>query len=131
LLNAIPVSLGPVNLLGSNPILTLGAVGQYAQANADGSAVAAAGAVTDSGAIAVGGAGVPLANAALNLSGLLGSGDTGLISELGLNIESIAARAVQAAGAGGAQTGTYGIADISLDLRSPAVAQILGGLRTT
>lgn len=64
-LNAVNVDLGGgLNLLGNNGILTLGAVNQYAAANADGSSVAASGAVTNTGGIGVGGQdGVPQSNA--------------------------------------------------------------------
>jgi hypothetical protein len=131
-LNALDIPLGPVNLLGANGVLTLGAVAQYARAEADGSSVAATGAVTDAGAIGVGGVGgVPAANAALTLTDLIPGGLTGVLGGLTLDVGALAARATQAAGAGGAQAGTYSIADLGLDLTSPVIAQLFTTLRTT
>lgn len=126
------IPLGAVNLLGANGVLTLGAVAQYARAEADGSSVAATGAVTDSGAIGVGGAGgVPAANASLTLTDLIPGAITGVLGGLTVDVGALAARATQAAGAGGAQAGTYSIADLGLDLTSPVIAQLFTTLRTT
>ena len=131
-LNALDIPLGPVNLLGTNGVLTLGAVAQYARAEADGSSVAATGAVTDSGAIGVGGAGgVPAADASLTLTDLIPGGIAGVLGGLTLDVGALAARATQAAGAGGAQVGSYSIADLGLDLTSPVIAQLFTTLRAT
>lgn len=131
-LNAVDIPLGAINLLGANGVLTLGAVAQYALAEADGSSLAAAGAVTDAGAIGVGGVGgVPVSDASLDLSDLIPGGLAGVLGGVSLDVGALAARATQAAGSGGAQAGSYSIADLDLDVTSPAVAQVLATLRTT
>lgn len=133
LLNSLNVPLGPVNLLKGNGLLTLGAVNQAAIARSTGSAVGASGAVTDSGAIAVGGKDdVPAANASLDLGGLLastlGTDLVGGLVDLDLAVGAISANAKQATGENGKQTGDYKIADLKLTLESPLLAGLLGGL---
>ncbi|WP_123679475.1 IPT/TIG domain-containing protein [Curtobacterium sp. PhB115] len=132
-LNAVNVDLGGgLNLLGQNGILTLGAVNQYAAANADGSSVAASGAVTNTGGIGVGGQdGVPQANATLDLSGLIGTDLAGALANAQLEVGAVSATAAQAAGPDGAQTGDYGVAGLDLSLTSPALGTTVTGLRTT
>ncbi|WP_248704796.1 choice-of-anchor G family protein [Curtobacterium sp. MWU13-2055] len=132
-LNAVNVNLGGgLNLLGNNGILTLGAVNQYAAANADGSSVAASGAVTNTGGIGVGGQdGVPQSNATLDLSGLIGADLAGALANAQLEVGAVSATAAQAAGPDGAQTGDYGIAGLDLSLTSPALGTTVSGLRTT
>jgi hypothetical protein len=132
-LNAVNVDLGGgLNLLGDNGILTLGAVNQYAAANADGSSVAASGAVTNTGGIGVGGQdGVPQSNATLDLSGLIGTDLAGALANAQLEVGAVSATAAQAAGPDGAQTGDYGIAGLDLSLTSPALGATVTDLRTT
>ncbi|WP_396290266.1 choice-of-anchor G family protein [Curtobacterium sp. KT1] len=132
-LNAVNVNLGGgLNLLGNNGILTLGAVNQYAAANADGSSVAASGAVTNTGGIGVGGQdGVPQSNATLDLSGLIGTDLAGALANAQLEVGAVSATAAQAAGPDGAQTGDYGIAGLDLSLTSPALGATVTDLRTT
>ncbi|MBF4605921.1 choice-of-anchor G family protein [Curtobacterium sp. VKM Ac-1393] len=132
-LNAVNVNLGGgLNLLGNNGILALGAVNQYAAANADGSSVAASGAVTNTGGIGVGGQdGVPQSNATLDLSGLIGPDLAGALANAQLEVGAVSATAAQAAGPDGAQTGDYGIAGLDLSLTSPALGSTVSGLRTT
>ncbi|PCN48979.1 hypothetical protein Csp2054_05305, partial [Curtobacterium sp. 'Ferrero'] len=132
-LNAVDVDLGDgLNLLGDNGILTLGAVNQYAQANPDGSSLAASGAVTNTGGIGVGGQdGVPQANASFALSGLIGQDLAGALADLDLEVGAVSATAAQAAGPDGAQTGDYGVADLDLALTSPALASTVSDLRGT
>ncbi|MEO9199376.1 MAG: choice-of-anchor G family protein, partial [Antricoccus sp.] len=126
-LNAVNVSLGSgINLLGSNGILSLGAVAQYAQANPDGSSRAAAGAITNSGGIAVGGSPNFPANASLSLKGLIGPGLASTLGDLNLSTGALSATATQTAA--GDQSGTYQIADLNLDLTSPLVAGITNDL---
>lgn len=129
LLNALHLPLGGgINLLENNGILTLGAVQQYAAAKADGSSVGASGAVTDSGAIAINGQGGVPANATLDLTDLLGGGVLGTVASLNAQIGALSAVAEQAAGANGNQTGDYQIAELTLNLNSPALAGILSTL---
>jgi len=132
-LNAVNVNVGNgLNLLGENGILTLGAVNQYAAANADGSSTAASGAVTNTGGIGVGGQdGVPQANASFALSGLIGEDLSGALADLDLEVGAVSATAAQAAGPDGAQTGDYGIEDLDLTLTSPALSDTVTDLRGT
>ena len=129
-LNAARADLGGgIQLLGPNGLLSVGAVGQYAQASANGSSTAASGAVTNTGAIGVGGqGGVPAANASLNLSRLA---NTQALQNLRVTTGALSATASQAAGPNGAQTGAYRIADLDLSLTSPALATTVNGLRAT
>jgi len=129
-LNAARADLGSgIQLLGPNGLLTVGAVNQYAQANANGSSTAASGAVTNGGAIGVGGqAGVPQANASFNLSRLV---NTQALANLRVTTGALSATAAQAAGPNGAQTGAYQIADLDLSLTSPVLATTINGLRST
>ncbi len=131
-LNAVNVGLGGgINLLGTSGILALGAVNQFAQAHSDGSSSAASGAVTDQGALGVGGqAGVPQSDASFDLSGLIGP-LAGTLGNLQLHAGALSSTAAQAAGVGGAQSGAYAIAGLGLDLTSPLVASIVTNLRTT
>lgn len=132
-LNAVNVDLGSgINLLGDNGILALGAVNQFAQANSDGSSNSASGAVTNTGAIGVGGVGgVPQSDAPFDLSGLIGAGLAGTLGNLQLQAGALSSTATQAAGANGAQSGDYQIASLGLDLTSPLVTSIVTDLRTT
>lgn len=136
LLNSLNIPLGPVNLLKGNGLLTLGAVNQAAVAKKDGSAVAGSGAVSDSGAIAVGGKnGVPASTAKLDLGALLdsslGTDLVGGLADLDLSVGAISASANQAKGENGKQTGDYNIASLKLNLQSPLLANLLGGLNLT
>jgi len=132
-LNAVNVNLGSgLNLLGDNGILTLGAVNQFAQANPNGSSLAASGAVTNTGGIGVGGLdGVPQANATLDLSGLVGADLATALADLDVEVGAVSATATQASGPDGAQTGDYGIEGLDLTLTSPALGSTVTGLRTT
>ena len=129
-LQAVDVDLGNgVNLLGSNPILQLGAVNQYAHAAPDGSSQAASGAVDNSGAVGVGGSpGFP-ANATLNLTPVLTPALTSALSTAGLTVGALSSTATQTAA--GTQSGTYQIAALTLTLNSPLVKGVYTGLRTT
>lgn len=136
LLNSLDVPLGPVNLLKGNGLLELGAVNQAAIAKSDGSAVGASGAVSDSGAVAVGGNdGVPASTAKLDLGALLGSTlGTDLVGglvDLDLSVGAISANANQAKGENGKQTGDYNIADLKLTLQSPLLKDLLDNLNLT
>ncbi|MBM9467796.1 choice-of-anchor G family protein, partial [Nakamurella leprariae] len=132
-LNAVDVEITPgVNLLGDNALLSLGAVNQVAVADADGGSLGASGAVNDSGAIDIGGAGVPPSDATLDLAPLIDTlpAVSPVLSDAGLTVGAVAATATQAAGAG-AQTGDYGIASLDLSLTSPTLAAVTGDLDAT
>ncbi|MGO3721531.1 choice-of-anchor G family protein, partial [Microbacterium gubbeenense] len=135
------VGLGALFADGTNDgVLGVGALGQFAEANAD-RVYASSGAVGDAGAIAIGGTD-PADSAYLDLGNLLGAvgtelgiGDiTGtLISDLRLDLGAISASAE--IGDDGVPVGDYQIADGQLVITSPAVSgladrinQVAGGL---
>jgi hypothetical protein len=119
---------GVLQLPGANTV-QLGAVNQIAQAASDGSAMGASGAVSNSGGISVGGSTGAPADATIDLAGLGGSGLAQTLGDLTLSLGAVAARADQAS-VDGAQTGTYHLAGLSIDLTSPALAQLTGPLVT-
>lgn len=125
-LNSIVLPIGPINLVGENGLIDLGAVNQVAIARPNGSSLGASGAVTDDGAIDLGGSSTIPANAEVNLDALLP--DTGVLDDLDLSIGALSARAVQAAGAHGNQSSTYQIADLVLSLDSTVVSGLLDPL---
>lgn len=116
----VPLGVAGVNLLGSGGILDVSALAQYARANGDGSSHGASGAVTSAGAIA---SGAPVQNASVNLDNVLGSLGGLNLADLSLDIGALAATATQTAG--GVQTGDYKIADLVLNLQSPALGTVL------
>jgi hypothetical protein len=124
----VPISSGPVvDLVGTNGILDLGAVNQYAEADPSGASVGASGAVDSAGAITLGGGPTDPANATFHLTSLLGGVTSGLGS-LTLTAGALTGRAAEAAN--GTQTGTYQIAGLDLSLQSPLVAAIETNLQT-
>jgi hypothetical protein len=125
-LNSVVVPIGPVDLLGPNGILDLGAVNQIAIARADGSSVGASGAVTNDGAIDIGGSSTVPGDATLELGELLDG--TGVLTDLDLRVGALSARATQAAGAHGNQDSSYQIADLVLTLDSTVVSGLLSPL---
>ncbi len=132
-LNAVNADLGSgLNLFGANGVITLGAVDQFASASSNGSSKAASGAVDNNGAIAVGGVnGVPSSDATIDLTKVLGSS-----AGPGLSVLSAGTVAVGAVSAtadetsAGAQTGTYKIASLKLNLTSPLITQVTSSLTT-
>jgi hypothetical protein len=128
---AVRLPLTNVLRLPGGNVLSLGAVSQYANANADGSALGASGAISNSGGIAVGGQqGAAPANASLDLAGAGGSAVAGTLGNLKLNFGALSARAMQSAGSRGSQRGNYLIAGLSLDLSAPALAALISPLIT-
>lgn len=111
-------------------VLTLGTVNQYAQADPDGSAHGASGAVTDSGAIGFGNGGAPQSNATLVLGDVpavpgVSTGGIPSIGKLTASIGALAATAGQAKGSSGAQTGHYELAGLTLTVGSPLLADVM------
>ncbi|MTG90825.1 choice-of-anchor G family protein, partial [Cellulosimicrobium sp. BIT-GX5] len=122
-LSALEIDLtGALQLLGPNGVLALGAVNQYAEANPDGSARAASGALSDQGTISVGGSAEFPSDARLELTQLLGPGFESVVADLDLTLGALSATA-EATG-GTAPTGDYQIAGATLELDSPAVSGI-------
>lgn len=123
---AVQLPLTNVLQLPGGGVISLGAVGQYAEANPDGSALGASGAVGNSGGIGIGGQnGTPPSNATLNLAGLGGSSVASTLGNLQLSIGALAARAQQAAGLPGTQHGSYQIASLTLDLTAPQLGALI------
>jgi hypothetical protein len=104
-------------------VLTLGAANQYAQANPDGSAHGASGAVTNSGAVGLGGGGAPQSDATLDLASASGLAE--LLGDVKASVGALAATADQKAGKNGAQSGHYELASLKLQLTSPALANAI------
>lgn len=130
-LNALNIDLGGgVQLFGENGVIGIGALGQYASANGT-SAYASSGAITDEGAIAIGGDGAG-DNAYIDVTELLDAAGVseltdGLIDQLRLELGALSASA-QAEGT--LTEGDYQIADGRLLLSSPAVEQLTAELNT-
>jgi len=104
-------------------VLELGAANQYAQANPDGSAHGASGAVTNSGAVGLGGGGAPQSDATLDLASASGLAE--LLGDVKASVGALAATADQKAGKNGAQSGDYELASLKLQLTSPALANAI------
>ena len=121
-LDSIDVDVpGGVQLdLGS--FLDAGAINQYAEANNDGKSLAASGAIGDDGAIGVGSVGSGAAgDLDLDLNSLLGQDYLGLLTDLKLSLEAVAA---QATGNLDSASGDYTLAGATLSLKSPAIANL-------
>ncbi|NWN87817.1 MAG: choice-of-anchor G family protein [Micrococcaceae bacterium] len=129
-LNALNIDLGDgLQLLGENGVIQLGAVNQYAEAQDSGDAYAASGAVTDQGAIAVGGSDSYPSDASLNLDALLPAGTEGLVSDLSLELGALSSNIEQLEG--GEAVSDYQVAGATLNLESPAVGDIYTSLLNT
>ncbi|RLV57462.1 hypothetical protein D9V41_02185 [Aeromicrobium phragmitis] len=119
---------GGIQLFGPNGVIGVGALGQVARTS-DTTASAASGAVTDEGAIAVGGNGVG-DEAYVDLTALLSSAGVadvtaGLVDQLRLDLGVLSATA-QAKG--GEIESDYQISGGRLTLRSPAVTDLTAGI---
>lgn len=123
----------PIGDAAGSGTFGVGAIGNYASADADtGAARGASGAVTSDGIVQVGGGDdVPPANATLELnSGLLGElGLTDLIADLRLEVGAISASA-DLDEVDGTVTRDYNIADMTLELELPVLAGVLDELET-
>ncbi|HEY3632277.1 MAG TPA: choice-of-anchor G family protein [Jatrophihabitantaceae bacterium] len=128
LLNAQLLNLPNGIQLPGGGVIKLGAVNQYAQANNTGGAHGASGAVTNSGAVGLGEQnGSPQDDASIDLTNT----PLAQIGGLKLTVGALAATADQATGKNGAQTGSYELANVKLQLSSPtlgsAVKALTGG----
>jgi len=130
-LNSVGVNLNDsLQLFGDAGILQLGAVNQYGEAQDNGDALAASGAVSDQGGISVGGSGEFPANADLNLSPLLSQVEAdGLLDELSLSLGAVSSSAEQLGG--GAATTDYNLAGATLNFSSPVVEAVYQDLLVT
>ncbi|WP_158217725.1 choice-of-anchor G family protein [Nesterenkonia sp. F] len=130
-LNALDVDLGDsLQLLGDNGLIQLGAVNQYGEAQDGGDARAASGAVSDQGAISVGGSEQFPSDASITLTPLLsGLGADGLVSDLSLELGAVSSSIEQIEG--GEPTSNYDVAGATLNFESPAVGGVYDELLTT
>ncbi|MFC8600700.1 choice-of-anchor G family protein, partial [Isoptericola sp. NPDC057191] len=121
-LDALGVNLtDTLQLFGPNGVVQLGAVNQYAAADADG-ATAASGAVTDQGGISVGGSEQFPADATVSLTPLVPDDLQGsTVSQLDLSLGALSATAQAEPGS---TTGDYQIAGATVDLTSPLVGGV-------
>ena len=124
----IALRAGSTDLFGDNGIIRLGLVGQYAQANDDGSSSAFSGAVSQAPSligvdtVTPSSVGAPTAGASAQLA--LG-GSSAPVS-LGVSIGALAASAEQAVD--GTQTGKYVLADAAFTVGGTVVSGILNTL---
>ena len=122
LLNSIPVSVDGGVQLSLGDVLDSGVVGQYAEANKNGTSMAATGAVGDDGGVGVGNTAVGAAgDLDLDLDALLNSSFASVLTDLKLNLDGISS---QAAAELTSASGAYTIADATLTFTSPAVADL-------
>ncbi|MCU1414172.1 MAG: choice-of-anchor family protein [Microbacteriaceae bacterium] len=138
--NPLDVSvLNTVHLTGSNTDLNLnnvvntgaaangGVLPQYAEANNNGTATAASGAIGSNGAIGVGDQGNG-GSATVSLQNLLGSNFGSVIGNLNLQLDAIAAHAD---GSSDAVAGTYRLDGAHLTFTSPALANLTSQVDTS
>ena len=103
-------------------VVNVGAVNQYAQADSDGSSVAASGAVSSDGGVGAGPVdSAPSGSATLDLDSLLGSRFAGVLSDLKLQADAAGA---QARGKLTVASGDYSLAGLRLTFTSPAIAHL-------
>ncbi|ARC57537.1 hypothetical protein AS850_10665 [Frondihabitans sp. 762G35] len=130
-LSTVGVGLGNgVQLLGTNGILNLGVVGQYASSTAT-SATASAGLVGSDGSIAVG-SGTPGSASSLNLTPLLsriGASAT-VASAAQLDVGALASTITATRGTTVGTTTGYGIASAGFTVTSPAIGTLNTSLQT-
>jgi hypothetical protein len=106
--------------LGS--VIDAGVLSQYARAQSGGNALGASGAVSNDGAVGVGGTGDGTGgNLSINLDNLLNSRFASVISDLRLQVKAVAA---QATGSPTAVSGKYSLAGLTLNFTSPALANL-------
>ncbi|GAB3181719.1 hypothetical protein GCM10027060_13200 [Nesterenkonia halophila] len=130
-LNTLNVDLGDsLQLLGDNGLIQLGAVNQYGEAQDNGDARAASGAVSDQGAISVGGSEQFPSDASITLNPLLSDAEAeGLVSDLSLDLGAVSSSIEQIEG--GEPTSSYDVAGATLNFESPAVGGVYDNLLTT
>ncbi|MCL9666281.1 choice-of-anchor G family protein [Curtobacterium albidum] len=130
-LEAVNVQSGGVNLFGTNGIIQLGAVGQYAVANADGSSAAFSGAVSQAPSlvgvaanqVSASNLGAPAGNSSAQIT--LGA-PTSAVS-LDVRAGALAASARQTVD--GAQTGQYTVGALTVNVGGTTLANTLSTLR--
>ncbi|MDK8171098.1 choice-of-anchor G family protein [Curtobacterium citreum] len=132
-LQSVGLQSGGVNLFGNNGIIQLGAVGQYAVANADGSSAAFSGAVSQAPSligvaanqVSASNLGAPAGNSSAQIS--LGA-PTSAVS-LDVRAGALAASAQQAVD--GSQSGQYTVGALTVNVGGTTLASTLASLRST
>lgn len=135
-LGVLNLQTSGVNLFGTGGIIQLGAVGQYAGANNDGSSVAFSGTVSDAASLVGAGTVVTGSNV-----GTPGAGDSATINvgtaqilgganlvDLSVGIGAVAASASQTSG--GVQSGAYVISNLNVDVGGTVLGGTIGTLNT-
>lgn len=124
----IALQAGSTNLFGDNGIIQLGAVGQYARANDDGSSSAFSGAVSAApsligvGTVTPSSVGDPSAENSASIT--VGGADA--LAGLQVNIGTLAASALNTTD--GTQTGQYVVADVGVVVNGTLVSGVLNTL---
>jgi hypothetical protein len=136
-LDAITAQANGIDLFGDGGLIQLGAVGQYAAANADGSSVGFSGAVSDApgvvgvGTVTPGNFGTPSGpaqtpnSAAINVGTAQLLGGTNLV-QLGVDIGALSANAKETAG--GVQTGAYNLAGLNVTVGGTVLGATIDSL---
>lgn len=130
-LQSVGLQSGGVNLFGNNGIIQLGAVGQYAVANADGSSSAFSGAVSQAPSLL--GAGVTVTPSTLgapaaNSNAQIRVGSATAPVSLDARIGALAASATQ--DVSGNQSGQYTLSTLDLTVGGTVLSPTLASLRT-
>jgi hypothetical protein len=126
-LEALDIDIpGGIQLVGTGGLLTLGAIAQFAEAEADGAAAAGAGAVSNDGAVAIDGASGPISDAQLSLTPVLDG--SSVVDALDITTGTLAATAGQQGIA--TPTSDYLIEGLTIGLESPLVSAIGSQLST-
>lgn len=122
------VSFGPTNLFGNNGIIQLGAVGQYAKANDDGSSLAFAGTVSNASSLLGVGTGTVTSSdfGTSDPGAKIGIGTGSSPVSLNATIGALAAAASQ--DTAGAQQGDYVLANADVVLGGTVLGTTLGTL---
>jgi hypothetical protein len=124
----VALQAGSTNLFGDNGIIQLGAVGQYARANDDGSSSAFSGAVSAApsligvGTVTPSSVGDPSAENTASIT--VGGADA--LAGLQVNIGTLAASATQTTD--GTQSGQYVVADVGVVVNGTLVSGVLNTL---
>jgi len=135
-LGVLNLQVNSVNLFGAGGIIQLGAVGQYAGANDDGSSVAFSGAVSDAASLVGAGTVVTGSNVGTPGAGDSASIDVGTSQILGgadlvdlhVAIGEIAASAAETSG--GAQSGSYLLTSLDTTVGGTVLGGTIGTINT-
>ena len=122
LLNSIPIGIDGGLQLSLGDFLDSGVIGQYAEASKDGTSMASTGAAGDDGGVGIGQTATGDAgDLALDLDLLLNDSLEGILTDLTLDVDGISS---QAQASLTEASGSYTVADATLNFTSPAVGQL-------